>query len=114
MGNMLKIGNSSNGGKLVINLKEGVSIRKIKISGFGWKNTLVVTAANAASNPTVSASSASGPLPLANKTNVTEGFANAGSFELVFTQAVTGTLVISASNTALCITGLELFSGSVA
>ena len=104
-GNILKIGASSNGGTITIELKDGVSVDKIILKGFGWKNTLVVSAEN--EDGTITAACKAGALPLANKDNVDASFSKAGEITLKFSSAVSGKIVLKTNSTAVCITGLE-------
>lgn len=97
-GNMLKIGKSSDGGTLTINLSQAV--KKIIISGYAWKNTLGLTI-NGVSKTGVLASN------LANKTNVEAN--NYGQVEYILTTA-SNSLVITGSTTALCIVSIEFFA----
>ncbi len=102
LGNSLKIGKSTAGGTLTFTLAEGVSVNKIVITGYGWKNSsskpLVITCGGVAS--------ANDPLTYTNKTNVEGGLANSVEFE--FETPLTGSFTISTGDTAVLITALQI------
>lgn len=101
--NALKLGTAKAGGSLTLNLSTGVTVSKIVVTGYGWKNSsspaLVLTIG--------SVSSSSDPLPYTNKANVEGGLAGTVDFE--FPTALTGTVTISTGSTAVLITSLEIF-----
>ena len=102
--NMLKIGGASNAGSLTFNLSENTTINKVSVTGYGWKNTLVLTiggtscAANAFSK-------------LANKTNVEAN--DPSTVEFVLSTPATSTLSFLTNSTAICITSITLFEEEI-
>lgn len=100
--NALKIGSSTAGGSLTLSVAEGVSIEKIVIEGYGWKNSsskaLVITVGGQAS--------ASDPLPY---TTTISGGGEAGTVEFTFDTPVTGSIVISTGDTAVIITSITVY-----
>ena len=95
-GNMLKIGKASSGGSLTLGLSQNVA--KVVITGYGWKNTLVLTVNTVTSTAFQTA--------LANKTTVAAGTTADGTFEISSSNSIT----ISTNNTAICITAIEFFA----
>lgn len=95
-GNLLKIGKASAGGSLTLALSQ--QVKKVVITGYGWKDTLVVTINTVSSTALQSA--------LANKTTVQAG--TTGTAEFVI--SASSTLAISTAETAVCITAIEFFA----
>ena len=100
--NMLKIGAASSSGSLTFNLKANTSVKKVSVTGYGWKSELVLTVGGTACT--------AGDFNLANKTNVNAGSTSTIDFEL--STAATSTLTFSTNSTAICITAIALYEES--
>lgn len=97
VGNSLKIGSSSAGGTLTLTVSSAV--KKVVLTGYGWKNTIVVTINTVTSDELKN--------NLANKTNVEAG--NVGTAEFVFASASTS-IAISTNVTSVLLTGIEFYA----
>ena len=98
--NSLKVGKASAGGSITISLPEGVSVTKVVIEGYGWKDSLVVTVNEA--------SSLEGAFVVAGKESCA---GDPSSVEFEFSEAQTGSLTISTNNTAVIITSITVYYG---
>ena len=96
----LKVGKASAGGSITISLPSGVSVTKVVIEGYGWKESLVVTVNEV--------SCAAGAFVVAGKESCA---GDPSSVEFEFSEAQTGSLTISTNNTAVIITSITVYYG---